>query len=107
MHQGHLSRKQLVDTVLHDGMGLSAADFHQRPRPGHDTRNCIGVLLSSSRITVLFNVLHASPDPVSSSSRSPICFRYSKVCRASASSTTLMANPTWTMTYSPSRASGT
>ena len=35
MNQFNFRRKQLVNAMTHDGMGLPAADFHDRPRARH------------------------------------------------------------------------
>src|SRR5208283_3715640 len=93
VHQRDRFRQQIVNTVLHDGVRLSAANLHDRPRASHGPGNLCRVVPGGCGIAILLDVLHASP-AASSSSTSPICLRISKVRSASASSRTLIANPT-------------
>jgi hypothetical protein len=51
MHQLDFGRQQLVKPGLHDGMGLPAAYFHDRPLPGKQTSQLGEQPLDKFRVT--------------------------------------------------------
>ena len=98
MDQRHLGRQQLVDAVADDGMGLAAADLHDRPRARDHRGDGVGEAPGGGGVAIFVAVLHDGVPAPSSASISPIRSRCSNTLAASASSMTVMAKPTWTRT---------
>ena len=60
VHKLDLVRQQMVDAVFDDGVRLSAADFHQDPRPRRDAPDFIDNLLRQRFVTIFVEEFHAS-----------------------------------------------
>ena len=63
MDQLDLWWQQLVDTISHDRMSLTATDFHQHPWSGDDTPNLISRILYKGGVPIFIDVFHADADP--------------------------------------------
>src|SRR5664280_2855884 len=68
MYQLNFLRQQVVDSMLHDGMRLPAANFHNHPRLRLDTVNFLDDLAGKASIPIFIQVLHCLrlPSPISS-----------------------------------------
>jgi hypothetical protein len=58
MDQLYFWRKQLVDTVPHDGVSLATANFHQHPWAGNGAVNCFHGLFYQICIPILGHISH-------------------------------------------------
>src|ERR671934_2091429 len=62
-----LRRQEAVDPVLDDRVRLSAADLHERPRPGGDAPDLGHDRPRQAPVAILVEILHASACGASSS----------------------------------------
>ena len=69
VYQSYFVRKKLVNAKFHNGVGLSAADFHDGPGTSGDARNGGGKLTDRVGFAIFVDELHA---PVSNSRSSSI-----------------------------------
>jgi hypothetical protein len=60
MDQGDKIWQQLVDTKFYDGMGLTAADFHDLPGPGREFVYGFGISTRGLSIPIFINVFHGT-----------------------------------------------
>ena len=63
MDQFQLRWKQLVNAMAHDGMSLSTADFHQRPRTRHRAADLFDHAFDQWSTAVFVNVFNESTCP--------------------------------------------
>src|SRR5262245_28780209 len=89
MHQLDRLRQEVVDSVLHDGVGLPAADLHDRPGARESAGDLVDHPPGQCLIPVLVEVLHpaSGSTPSNWARTSPISSRSAYVRRASSSST--------------------
>ena len=59
VHELHLLRQQMVDAIFDDGVGLSAADFHQDPWPGHHAVDFVGQFFGQRFVAIFIEVFHS------------------------------------------------
>ena len=55
-----LAGQQLVEAEFDDGMGLAAADFHERPGARRDAGDFVGVFVRGLGVAVFVEVFHAA-----------------------------------------------
>jgi hypothetical protein len=63
VHQRELRREQFVEAEFYDGVGLPAADLHQRPRAGDQSPQRGGQGADLAGIAVLVEVAHGPARP--------------------------------------------
>ena len=83
-----LISQQLIDAVANDGVRLTTADLHDRPRPCGRSGDLLDQRPSQHRVVELVEVLHP---------RSPSSANSRNVSSADSSSSRVIAKPAWTI----------
>ena len=63
VHEAHRRRQQLVHAELQDGVGLAAADLHERPGPGDRLADAAHDRVDGGGVAVLVDVAHQARRP--------------------------------------------
>jgi hypothetical protein len=58
MNQGDRFREQLIEAMLNDRVGLTAANFHDRMGARHRCGNRVGHLTAAISVAIFLNVFH-------------------------------------------------
>jgi hypothetical protein len=64
VYQLNLRRKEFIETIAHNGVGLAATYFHQHPVPGDAFGDFFGQGFGYAFVPVLIDVLHVTLAPL-------------------------------------------